>query len=127
MYHLPPAADNTSHLDVHVSANGDAANQIAAANGQPATAAAAGTDATAQPGTDWGAYAKQGLADVDAGMHKMHEMADSIVKNTQAKAFFILWLIFSLVMLVLLGMESNDSKIKVVLLHYLHLVYFSGV
>lgn len=99
----------------------DAANQIAAANGQPA-AANGQLPATSRmdqfnadvsyAASSAAAGMSQAATAIDTGMHDMHAMADSVGKNTQATAFAVLWIIFSLVMLVLLGMRSNDSKNK---------------
>jgi hypothetical protein len=108
---MTPAADTTSHLDVHVSADGTAADNIAAANGQPAAGPSAMEKAAALASSTADGIGKAATA-LDAGLHDMHAMADSVDKNTQATAFIFLWVIFSLVMLVLLGMRSNDSKNK---------------
>ena len=106
---MPPAADpNTqapSVVDVHLE--GQAADNATA---QPATQSygerASALASSAAEGAEAAAAATV------AGMHDMHAMADSVSKNTQATAFIFLWIIFSLVMLVLLGMRSNDSKNK---------------
>ena len=117
---MPTNEENTDKVHLEIDATGKAATQITG-NAQPVSGTVDGTDAAPQQTLSEQAAAvasstvatmKQGLADVDAGMHKMHEMADSVDKNSQAMAFAVLWIIFSLVMLVLLGMRSNDSKNK---------------
>ena len=102
----PPPTDPNSNSHLEIKADGPAADHIAA-NG------------TQQQSYKVGEYASKAAAGIEnaaaatvAEMHKMHAMADSVSKNTQATAFGVLWIIFSLVMLILLGMRSNDSKNK---------------